>query len=99
MRWSAHALTARSNLDALKKEAPRNGPPRGMDLVPMVTSASASHGTRPVEMGRRLRPAGERQFPCRGTITHQTQILRLLAETAGKVTVVLPRRRPEDIWR
>src|SRR6202171_4131137 len=86
----AHAPDGKFDLDALKKQAREWPGLEGMDLVPMVTSAQRfSWDETPWKWGEGYGRREEGNFHI-AAIDYgiKRNILRLLAETAGKVTVV-----------
>ena len=95
----AHAPDGKFDLDALKKEARAWPGLEGMDLVPMVTSGQRfswdeTQWTWGEGYGRQLNGAFHVVAIDYGI---KRNILRLLAETAGKVTVVPAKTSAEDI--
>ena len=96
----AHAPDGKFDLDALKKEAREWPGLVGMDLVPMVTRAPA------LLLGRDARGSGARASAARSNPEFHVvaidygikrNILRLLAGTGCKVTVVPAKTAAEDI--
>src|SRR5258708_2397612 len=95
----AHAPDGKFDLDALKKEAREWPGLEGMDLVPMVTSAQRfSWDETPWVWGEGYGRQLNGNFHV-VAIDYgiKRNILRLLAETAGKVTVVPATTSAEDI--
>jgi carbamoyl-phosphate synthase small subunit len=95
----AYAPDGKFDLDALKKEAREWPGLEGMDLVPMVTSAQRfSWDETPWAWGKGY---GRQQNGAFHVVAIdygiKRNILRLLAETAGKVTVVPATTSAEDI--
>jgi carbamoyl-phosphate synthase small subunit len=95
----AHAPDGKFDLDALRKEAREWPGLEGMDLVPMVTSGQRfswdeTQWTWGEGYGRQLNGAFHVVAIDYGI---KRNILRLLAETAGKVTVVPATTSAEDI--
>jgi carbamoyl-phosphate synthase small subunit len=95
----AHAPDGRFDLDALKKEAREWPGLVGMDLVPMVTSGQRfTWDETPWEFGKGYGRRENGEFHV-VAIDYgiKRNILRLLAATAGKVTVVPAATSAEDI--
>src|SRR5437868_1411258 len=95
----AHAPDGKFDLDALKKEAREWPGLEGMDLVPMVTSAQRfSWDETPWTWGEGYGRRENGNFHV-VAIDYgiKRNILRLLSETAGKVTVVPATTSAEDI--
>src|SRR3954464_6465411 len=95
----AHDPSGKFDLDALKQEAREWPGLVGMDLVPQVTSGQRfSWDETPWEFGKGY---GRQEAPEFHVVAIdygiKRNILRLLAETAGKVTVVPAKTSAEDI--
>jgi carbamoyl-phosphate synthase small subunit len=95
----AHAPDGRFDLDAFKKEAREWPGLVGMDLVPMVTSAQRfTWDETPWEFGKGYGRRENGEFHVVAVdYGIKRNILRLLAATAGKVTVVPATSSAEDI--
>jgi len=95
----AHAPDGKFDLDGLKKEAREWPGLEGMDLVPQVTSGQRfSWDETTWELGKGYGRQQNGEFHV-VAIDYgiKRNILRLLAETAGKVTVVPAKTSAEDI--
>ena len=94
----AHAQDGNFDLQALKEEAREWPGLEGMDLVPMVTSASASPGTRRPGRGKKALAGRRTEFNV-VAIDYgiKRNILRLLAGEGCRITVVPATTSAEDI--